>query len=62
MDKDTLIWEIISIGPDLSYKTLNPRNSEELKYGLENDILQCNKNTLITEETQEDELWNSMFN
>jgi len=59
---ENLIWEIISISSNIKYKTLNPRNMEELSFGLENDILQCNKNTLLNKPSKNEELWNSLFN
>ncbi len=40
IEPKNLIWEIISISPDIKYKTLNPQNNEELSYGLHNNLLQ----------------------
>jgi len=39
-----LQWIIINLGFD-TYKVLDPRNFQELGYGLVNDILRCNSNT-----------------
>lgn len=58
VDKKNFMWQIIPAGPGLKYKTLNPRNFQELSYGLHNDLLRCNKNTLVKDVKQESKaLW-----